>query len=73
MTREQLIHLSEVEKLLQELESMKKFDHGSKHFAFLEHYGDTARQIHVPSKFNDRLFVVVDEIIVELKEEIASA
>lgn len=73
MTREQLIHLSEVEKLLQELESMKNFDHSSKHFACFEHYGRDAKQIHVPSKFNDRLFAVIDEIIVELKEEIASA
>ena len=75
MTQEQIRHLAELDKELEELKLIRErwSNDNTRHFAFVEHYGPSPHRLEIPKRFNEVLFGVVDEFIKEIQEEIASA
>lgn len=66
-----------VKELLEEIKTLKKhkdFKNDTKHVQICKHYGELEyyEKIHIPKRYNERLFSVIDEIIIEMESELNS-
>ena len=66
-----------VKELLEEIKTLKKHKEiktdtkhiqNCKHYGKLEHY----EKIHIPKRYNERLFSLIDEIIIEMEAELSN-
>lgn len=61
------------EELKALMKILKGIDYGNKesnHFEFVEHYGLHADRIHIPKKYNQRIFDIISQIVDEIEEEL---
>lgn len=67
--------LEKAQELLKEIKELKehtKYKQNTKHLEIRPHYGDTSiyDRICIPTRFNNRIFKVIDEIINEMETEL---
>lgn len=75
--KDMLEKIGSLNEKAEELKELKKIlegiDYGNKesnHFEFVEHYGLRAITIHIPKKYNQRIFDVISQIADEIEKEL---
>ena len=66
-----------VKELLEEIKTLKKHKEikiDTKHIQICKHYGELEHyeKIHIPKRYNERLFSLIDEIIIEMEAELSN-